>query len=289
MSDMQTDTWLAAMRTDGYIVVENFLSPDEIAASRKLLADVYPSWEDFTKKPNWFEEVTGSPTTHWALKQFPTFPAELHLNVLKPELIEFAKAFIGDDDVMCDQSAISGKYAGHHTEDQDLHADYGNHTIAFPDERYLAGMLYYVDVTVDNGATWIVSRKHTSDAQLVPHHRSKELDPALYEHQRPVEGPAGTLLLYTLKTFHRGAAFLAEEGVRFNHHFCYRPSRVPWSGWSSWPMQGNAPEMHRLIQMCTTDQRSAMGFPPPGDPFWNESTLAGTAARFPDLDMTPYR
>src|SRR5688572_29852991 len=76
-----TDDQLTTLREDGYIVVEGFLSPDEIATSQKLLADVYPTWEEYAKKPNWFQEVTGSPTSHWALKQFPSFPSELHMNV----------------------------------------------------------------------------------------------------------------------------------------------------------------------------------------------------------------
>jgi hypothetical protein len=36
-------------------------------------------------------------------------------------------------------------------------------------------------------------------------------------------------------------------------------------------------------------ERDLFGFPRPGDGYWNEQTLADVAARYPGMDMTPYR
>jgi hypothetical protein len=36
-------------------------------------------------------------------------------------------------------------------------------------------------------------------------------------------------------------------------------------------------------------QRDLFGFPRPGDPYWNDDTLAGVAERYPGIDLTPYR
>jgi hypothetical protein len=36
-------------------------------------------------------------------------------------------------------------------------------------------------------------------------------------------------------------------------------------------------------------QRDLFGFPPPGSDYWTQETLAGVAARYPAMDMTPYR
>ncbi len=36
-------------------------------------------------------------------------------------------------------------------------------------------------------------------------------------------------------------------------------------------------------------QLALFGFPPPGHPYWTEATLAGTAQRYPGLNMTPWR
>jgi hypothetical protein len=32
-----------------------------------------------------------------------------------------------------------------------------------------------------------------------------------------------------------------------------------------------------------------LGFPPPGHPYWTAQTLAGVAARYPMLDLSPWR
>ena len=52
---------------------------------------------------------------------------------------------------------------------------------------------------------------------------------------------------------------------------------------------GGRPEMNRFLQQATPRQREVVGFPPPGHPYWDEDTLAGVAARYPAMDMTPYR
>jgi hypothetical protein len=48
-------------------------------------------------------------------------------------------------------------------------------------------------------------------------------------------------------------------------------------------------EMERFIIQATPYQREMLGFPPPGHDFWTEETIAGVSARFPGIDMTPYR
>src|SRR5206468_2198021 len=52
---------------------------------------------------------------------------------------------------------------------------------------------------------------------------------------------------------------------------------------------GQAPALQRFLERATPRQRELLGFPPPGHPYWNRETLAGVAARYPGMDMTPYR
>jgi hypothetical protein len=44
-----------------------------------------------------------------------------------------------------------------------------------------------------------------------------------------------------------------------------------------------------MIERATPRERSVFGFPSPGDPYWDEQTLADTQARYPQADLTPYR
>ena len=52
---------------------------------------------------------------------------------------------------------------------------------------------------------------------------------------------------------------------------------------------GENPELQHFIERATPRQREVLGFPPPGDPYWNDETLAAVALRYPKMDMRPYR
>ena len=51
----------------------------------------------------------------------------------------------------------------------------------------------------------------------------------------------------------------------------------------SWPKQ-SPQRWAKLIPQCTTRERDLFGFPRPGDPYWNEQTIADVALRYPGLD-----
>ena len=42
---------------------------------------------------------------------------------------------------------------------------------------------------------------------------------------------------------------------------------------------------YRFVPPASVRQLTPLGFPAPGDPYWTEETLAGVAARYPQLDM----
>ena len=44
-----------------------------------------------------------------------------------------------------------------------------------------------------------------------------------------------------------------------------------------------------MIELASPRERSVFGFPAPGDPYWDEQTLADTQTRYPRADLTPYR
>jgi hypothetical protein len=47
--------------------------------------------------------------------------------------------------------------------------------------------------------------------------------------------------------------------------------------------------MNHLLTQASPRERQLLGFPAVGDPYWDEETLAGVAARYPEMDMTPYK
>jgi hypothetical protein len=68
-----------------------------------------------------------------------------------------------------------------------------------------------------------------------------------------------------------------------------KPAVAEWGQRMSWPMRSHELEWYRFVHRATPRQLALFGFPPPGHPYWTETTLAGTAQRYPGLNMTPWR
>jgi hypothetical protein len=96
------------------------------------------------------------------------------------------------------------------------------------------------------------------------------------------------MLIYDMSTFHRGSRPIAEGIVRFTHHINYRASDAPWVGYREWANYGLLAEMQHFIEQASPRQREMLGFPPPGNAYWNEQTLAGVGARYPGMNLIPY-
>lgn len=278
----------------GYVIVEGLLSPAELAAVGDNIGRYLPSWEEYSARPARYQALLSSGRIRGQVgAAFPYLGDALNDVVLHPYLLAFAEAVLGTDDLALSQAGLMAKYAGMGDFDQDLHLDYGNNTLAYPKAAGASSILpvivYYTDVTVEGGPTYVVSQEHTRRELLVPRHRSRREYPELYEHEAPVTVRAGSAFIYSMRTFHRGSAMTATEGVRFTHHLTYQPAGPRWVGMSSFQGRGGSPEMDHFLVRATPRQRQIVGFPAICDPYWDEETLAGVGARYPDMDLRPYR
>ncbi|MCG3771007.1 MAG: hypothetical protein JW384_02187 [Nitrosomonadaceae bacterium] len=170
-------------------------------------------------------------------------------------------------------------------------------------------ILYYSDVTLETGPTYIVSTEHTRDDPTWPWLRPRSdaprrplppgsapvaNDPLLSDLtslEHPILAPAGSLLVYSMKTFHRGSSLLSSTTARFSHPIGFHAS-FAFLGQTSYqnPFQGvGSPEMSRFLQYASPDQRTVVGFPPPGHPYWTTESLVAVGRRYQGLDLEPYR
>lgn len=208
--------------------------------------------------------------------------------------------------------------------DQRIHMDYMNHTLVHPQPfdrpGSVAAIVYFDDYEEVGGCTAAVPREGDADPaytwpyeampgfgaldwindRLSAEDDLQEKAPAvakfreqLYSRERPVLFKPGTVLLYRLDVWHRGTP-LREGKLRRVANLELRRGSADWlQAWQpGWP-RANYSEgrtLERIVAKGSVAQRAVLGFPPPGDAYWSEATLAAVEARYRDLgfDVTPY-
>ena len=174
-----------------------------------------------------------------------------------------------------------------------LHADFGNHTLVVPRHepgyQQLTMFVYLSDVTPETAATRVVPRRLTADIPVERTYLNPETYPDLYAAEVPASGPAGSVLVYRPDVYHRGVRMTAPRAARFMLHVSYKPAATDWLGSFGLPNAGEDLSWYRFVDGASERQLTVLGFPPPGHPYWNAQTLAGVAARYPMLDLSPWR
>jgi ectoine hydroxylase-related dioxygenase (phytanoyl-CoA dioxygenase family) len=284
-------------RRHGYVIVENVLSDQELSAVRANIADYMPTWEEYKARPRRYADLRGGshrPTTPdgWVTNSFPYVGDALNRSILHPFILGFIEQLLGHDNLALSHAGLVGKYAGRADYDQQLHSDYSNNTLAFPKEDLticdIPVILYYSDVSIEMGPTYVVSQEHTRDLVIGPRHRTRADHPELYEVEKPVTVPAGSAMIYSMRTFHRGSAMTSREGARFSQSFAFHTAGPRWLGSQTFQREGGSAVMDHFMTVATPKERTIVGFPAPSDPYWDEESIAGVAARYPLMDMSPY-
>lgn len=275
----------------GYAVVPRFLKAGELHAARRNLGRYFPTADELARTPERYGWIYDDPE-HLQV-EFPFAGDALNDVSTHPQIIALVEQLLGTDQVLLSQAAIWAKYAGTGDFEQGLHLDYQGNTLVVPrddgDHRQINLILYYSDVGADLGPTYVVSQERTRDLPLWPTHRPCRKNAALYEHERPILAQAGDLLIFSMRTFHRASAIIAESGVRLSHHLVYRSARHVFQGYHQWSQFGEKPELARFLERASPRQRQVLGFPRPDDAYWTPETLSAVALRYPGMDLTPYR
>ena len=210
-------------------------------------------------------------------------------------------------------------------QDQRMHMDYPNHTLTHPspweEPEAVEIILYLANQTEVGGSTAIVPRVGLDDEAYKPplihspgigdipwindrlqaeewFHRNKpevaELRGRLYRREKYTRYRKGSVLFYRQDVWHRGTP-LSKNKVRFAQNLTFRMAEASWistlhPGWS-WAMYKPDQQMERLLATLSPEQRSVLGFPPPGDSYWDHQKIDAVEARYGafGFDATPYR
>ena len=218
-----------------------------------------------------------------------------------------------------------GKQGDQDNQDQRIHIDYPNHTIAHPSPwsrpEAVEMIVYYDDVEETAGGTAVVPRNGPDDpayrwpivdspgigdlryindkpsAETYFAEQRPELAgwrQSLYERERHVAFKPGDVLFYRHDTWHRGTPMIPGSR-RIVQNLTFRRAEAEWIstlhiGWA-WSAYRNNKFLERLIAGATLEQRAVLGFPQPGSAYWCDETIAAVEARYGmfGMDMTPYR
>jgi hypothetical protein len=301
------DLGRAAQRwqTHGFVILPGFIPAAELAPALGELPAMYPTAEGFHDGTD--ERRDRFTVDEWAgIDSFPFRSAELSLLAVSDRVVDLAETLLAEEDLRISSAEAWAKYTGAAGYDQPLHRDYLNHTLMVPADdprfRQLEMFVYMVDVPGELGPPSMLSRTRTAGLPAKPNWYPREDgadaeggwvatagSPDLYDTEVRAAGPAGTVVAWTPGTFHRGTALTLPRGARYTMHLAYRPARAGWGQRMSWTGRSHEPEWYRFAHRATPRQLALFGFPPPGHPYWTETTLGGTAQRYPGLDMSPWR
>jgi hypothetical protein len=278
--------------TEGWCIVPGAIPPDQLAGAQDAVRRYFPT-------PAEMVELGGTAAGAWHTwdapwPEFPFHSARLNALVLHDNVVDLAESLLGTSELACYMGIVTAKYAHQSSGyNQLLHADYPNHMLVVPrhELRYqqVEFFVYLTDVTTEDGATCFVSWQKTKDIPVECHTLNYVDYAALYDDSSDSAAPAGSVVAYRPDVYHRSVDHTDPSRCRIMIHVSFRHRDAGWGGYQAWPFRGFSPELSKYVQQATPRQLALLGFPPPGHSYWNEATLAGVQARYPGLDMSPWR
>lgn len=284
-----------ALLEDGYVLVRDLLTPEEVAACRQELREHFPTFDELLAEPERYAKLSKAAF-------FPYAGPTLNRVTVHPALIDLVERVVGTDDVRIGDSVLQAKYgtlAGP-GRDQRLHNDaWEGSSLVHPAEvglfQRVFAIVYLTDVTEDLAPTYVVPRSASEDAPLLTEaglgSYMRDDYPSLYEAERPLVAPPGAALITTGRTIHRGSAMRAARGHRFALFTNFHAAAATWQRSRtvvSLPGAPEGPAARRFMADATLKQRQLFGFPPAGHEYWTDETVRDIAKIYPDMDISPY-
>jgi hypothetical protein len=290
------DRCLSQLRESGYLVFEGFLSADELASAQEALWLHYPRPEEYFADPAAHPSLAGD---QWAgIIGAPWRSWDLNRLAFHPDLLDLAERFLGSADLRLYEAELWAKYAGAVDYDQRHHRDFVNHSLVVPKRSapatQMQSWILLSDVSEADGPSKVVPRHAGESIPYWPtegHHDITNHLPAdtFADEEISITGPAGTLYSLRTDTLHRASRMTGDRASRFTMLADYDLWGPRWTGRVGWPERATGEDWFELIERASPRERLVFGFPAPGDPYWDEQTLADTQARYPRADFTPYR
>ncbi|MBA50816.1 MAG: hypothetical protein CL456_01685 [Acidimicrobiaceae bacterium] len=320
-----TDTQVNSWREQGFVLVDGLLPVELIRDVAQAATSRFPDPDsDEAQRLNDFGSGMTFPDRDACFNRLSLHP---HLLEASSQLLEVPinELRLSQSDLWPKYGREPGDRGDFDNQDQRIHLDYPNHTLTHPaawnEPEAVEIIVYLCNETEVGGATAVVPRQGSDDIAYsspmvntpgvsdIPwiNDRTRaeawfmqnrpavaEFRRELYEREVYARYREGSVLLYRHDTWHRGTSLLP-GALRLAQNLTFRRADASWistlhPGWA-WAMYKPDQRMERLIAEATPEARSVLGFPAPGDSYWDSEKIDAVEARYGALgfDGTPYR
>lgn len=305
-----------AFRRDGFIIVDGLFDPEEMAAARSSMEELfygksfseYLAEYDRTGKAGPVEvramvSIDNNGYTEYGSAQFPTGLEALDRLITNEEYLRIFAQCLGTNDVSYCNSGLfmrSGPTDQRHSEHpwQGYHVDHFTNSFLPPSEaiglyEYINSWVFLHDIDTDGAPIHVIPGSHHQATyvflRLGSHIDDIRKAPELAE-PIPAVAKAGSVLLYSSCLIHAASPFTNMRKQRAV--WTLSMGRGDTSAWTRLTNAWNSPErafFERFWQKTTPMVRSLFGWPAPGHAYYTEKTLKGIAIQFPNMDLSPYQ
>jgi hypothetical protein len=279
-------------REDGFVVLRGHLSADELQPAILELGSMFPTVDGFHDGTD-ERRTTFTEDEFSGIRSFPFDSVEWGLLAVHPKIVACAEMLLATDDIRLYSAEAWAKYSGAANYEQELHRDYLNHTLLVPSPdvrfRQVEMFLFVGDIPESAGPPHFVPRGLTEPFEAHPNWHSRGDRPEWYDAEVSAAGEAGTLVAYGIDTVHRASALTRHRSARYTIHVAFRTAATEWAQRYAWAKRANDPRWRAFLQHASVRQLALFGFPPPGHPYWTDTTLNAMHDRYPTLDLSPWR
>ena len=291
--------------TRGYTLVQGLLDPIRLQDAQTYMDHRFTPenpCRGFGTDDNSLEFPTGTPLDHLSLDE---------------HLIAACRTLLRTPHILLSQSSAWSKGHQGKNNDQRMHMD-ANHSFLHPPAQpdAVAAIIYFDDTTRTGGPTAVVPRDTCRPLYTPPyiampgmaqfpffndrtraenyfdccHPETGYFRSKLYANEHVVHAQPGDVLLYRLDVWHRGTPVYPHHVRRVLNLIFKRADAHHIYTWNAGFARRNYYGVsERLFCQLSPNQRTALGVPPVGHPYWTPTTLSWTRDRYAGaFDVTPY-
>ncbi len=258
---------------NGYLLVEDVVTPEELAELRRVTHDFIERSRTLTESDEIYDldEGHGPNTPRLTRIKLPHHRHPIYRDVLRGErMLSILRALLGPD-VLLQTSKLNTKAPGGGAA-VEWHQDWAfyPHT----NDSMLACGLMLDDVTLENGPLMVLPGSHKGP--VLDHHNGGVFcgainpDDPLFDRDRVVTltGKAGSMTIHHVRTLHGSAPNLSDRTRMILFYECHAAD--------AWPLLGAGTYIHRQGQQAIWDDL-------------HERTLCGRPTVVPRVEPVPVR